>query len=76
MPTPVPVQPYGGKYIPPQAIKVLQMLLTPKLETLEPLYFMVMVENSILKSNLKFRKKADQIKDSKYHILRKSLTVR
>lgn len=38
------------------------MLLAPKLEIFEPLYFMVMVENSILESNLKFSKKAGQIK--------------
>lgn len=53
-----------------------QMLLIPKLEIFKPLYFIVMVENSTLKSNLKFRKKAGQIKASMYHILRKSLTVR
>lgn len=56
-PTPVPVQPSDEKYFPPEAIKVLQMLLPPRLEILEPLYCMVVVENSIFKSNLKFRKK-------------------
>lgn len=50
---------------------MLQILLTPKLEILKPLYVMVMVENTILKGNLKIRKKAGQIKANKYHILRK-----